>query len=167
MTRAGAPGKRIVYDLLGLRHDLLEMALVPKTLRIDLVDVFGAGGRAANQPLAVTTFNPPIGALLPGARVSLAVIGSPASVDSLTASGDSFCSLAFCSGVAGGIDARVIGRSEFRGQFAVVFPGILAGTCGDFGGEQVHDRTVFVGRPDGAILSQETRAGAFLTAEAA
>ena len=32
---------------------------------------------------------------------SLAVIGSPASFDSLTASGDSFCSRAFCSGVAG------------------------------------------------------------------
>ena len=32
-------------------------------------------GRAANQPLAVTTFSPPTGALLPGARVSLAAIG--------------------------------------------------------------------------------------------
>jgi hypothetical protein len=30
-------------------------------------------GRAANQPLAATTFSPPIGALLPGVRVSLAV----------------------------------------------------------------------------------------------
>ena len=58
-------------------------------------------GRAANQPLAVTTFRPPIGASLPGARVSLAVIGSPASVDALTASGESFASRAFCSGVAG------------------------------------------------------------------
>ena len=58
-------------------------------------------GRAANQPLAVTTFKPPMEASLPGARVSLAVIGSPASFDSLTASGERFCSLAFCSGVAG------------------------------------------------------------------
>ena len=58
-------------------------------------------GRAANQPLAVTTFKPPIGALLPGALVSLAMIGSPASCDAVTASGDSFASLAFCSGVAG------------------------------------------------------------------
>ena len=58
-------------------------------------------GRAANQPLAVTTFSPPIGALFPGARVSLAVIGSPARCDSFTLSGESFCSLAFCSRVAG------------------------------------------------------------------
>ena len=47
-------------------------------------------GLAANQPLAATTFSPPTGALLPGARVSLAVIDSPASFDSLTASGDNF-----------------------------------------------------------------------------
>ena len=58
-------------------------------------------GRAANQPLPATTFNPPIGALLAGARVSLAMIGSPAKLDSLTASGDNSRSLAFCSGVAG------------------------------------------------------------------
>ena len=29
-------------------------------------------GRAANQPLAVVTFSPPMGALFPGARVSFA-----------------------------------------------------------------------------------------------
>ena len=58
-------------------------------------------GRAANQPLAVVTLRPPIGAPLPGARVSLAVIGSPASVDAATSSGDSSASRAFCSGVAG------------------------------------------------------------------
>ena len=58
-------------------------------------------GRAANQPLAATTLRPPMGALFPGARVSLAVIGSPARVDALTASGDSWASRAFCSSVAG------------------------------------------------------------------
>ena len=58
-------------------------------------------GRAANHPLAVTIFRPPIGALLPGAVVSLAVIGSPASVCSYTSEGESFFSRAFCAGVAG------------------------------------------------------------------
>ena len=58
-------------------------------------------GRAANQPLADTTFRPPMGASLPGARVSLAVIGSPASFEALTASGDELLQPAFCSGVAG------------------------------------------------------------------
>ena len=58
-------------------------------------------GRAANQPLAVTTFRPPMGASLPGARVSLAVMGSPARADALTASGASRARRAFSSGVAG------------------------------------------------------------------
>ena len=58
-------------------------------------------GRAANQPLTETTFKPPIDALLPGARVSFAVIASPASSVAVTASGESFLSEFFCSGVAG------------------------------------------------------------------
>ena len=58
-------------------------------------------GRAANQPLAAVTFSPPIGALLPGAVVSFARIGSPARLDADTASGESFSRRAFCSGVAG------------------------------------------------------------------
>ena len=57
-------------------------------------------GRAANQPLGATTLSPPIGASLPGARVSVAVMGSPASCDAVTAAGDSFPSRVFCSSVA-------------------------------------------------------------------
>jgi len=58
-------------------------------------------GRAANQPLRAMIFTPPIGASMPRARVSLAVMVSPASCDSRTDSGESFSSRAFCSGVAG------------------------------------------------------------------
>ena len=58
-------------------------------------------GRAANQPLSATTLRPPMGALLPGAVVSFLRMGSPASCGVATASGDSFSSLLFCSGVAG------------------------------------------------------------------
>ena len=58
-------------------------------------------GRAANQPFSVTTLSPPIGASLPGAFVSRATIGSPASVSAFTASGESLPSAAFCSRVAG------------------------------------------------------------------
>src|ERR1700740_1586067 len=58
-------------------------------------------GRPANQPLAETTFKPPIEASLPGARVSFAVIGSPASSVAVTDSGEGFLAMFFCSGVAG------------------------------------------------------------------
>jgi len=46
------------------------MGLVPETLRIDLVDVLGAEGLAANQPFSTRLLTPPIGALFPGAWVS-------------------------------------------------------------------------------------------------
>ena len=52
-------------------------------------------GRAANQPLAATTFNPPMAALLHGRAVSFAVIGSPASVNAVTSPGESLPSTAF------------------------------------------------------------------------
>src|SRR3954447_10676634 len=44
-------------------------------------------GRAANQPLRLITFRPPIEAPLAGAFVSLATIGSPASSVPVTRSG--------------------------------------------------------------------------------
>ena len=56
-------------------------------------------GRAANQPPSVTTFSPPIGAPLPGASVSRAMIGSPASSDAVTSLAESLPSFAFASGV--------------------------------------------------------------------
>ena len=65
-------------------------------------DLTPLGGMdAANHALAATTFRPPMGALFPGARVSFAVMASPARCVLFTASGDRFCSLVFCSGVAG------------------------------------------------------------------
>ena len=55
------------------------MVGITKALGIDFVHVFGPGGRAANQPFAVITLRPPMALPLPGASVSMATIGSPAS----------------------------------------------------------------------------------------
>ena len=86
-------------------------------------------GRAANQPLAVTTFSPPMAASLPGARVSLAVIGSPASSLAVTASGDSFFSSRLLLRRRRRVDPRVVRRPELRRQLAVVLARVLA-RCG-------------------------------------
>ncbi len=43
---------------------------------------------------------------------------------------------------------------------------VLAGTRQDLGGEQVHDRSVLVGRPDLPVAAEEAGAGALLAAEA-
>ena len=91
-----------VHNLLRLAHNRIKVRFVLKVLRINFVDLLRARG-SGREPtvVAATTFNPPMGAPLPGARVSLLEIGSPASVAAATASGESFSSLAFCSGVAG------------------------------------------------------------------
>ena len=84
-------------------------------------------GRAANQPVWATTFRPSIASPFAGARVSLLTIGSPARLVAVTASGDSFLRRAFCSGVAGRVDPRVVRRAELLGQRPVVAARILAG----------------------------------------
>src|SRR5216684_679763 len=98
-------------------------------------------GRAANQPLAATTLSPPIGAPLPGARVSLSVIGSPPSRASFTDSAESLASRAFSAGVA-------------------------AAAGGDLGREQVEDQAVLVGGPHAAVVARERRPRTLLPPEA-
>ena len=50
-----------------------------KRLGVDLVDVFGPRRPGSEPARSVVTLRPPIGSLLPGASISLSVIGSPAS----------------------------------------------------------------------------------------
>ena len=69
-------------------------------------------GRAANQPLSVTTFSPPIGAPLPGAEVSLAVIGSPARVSVADRFGRQLLQPRLLLRRRRRIDARVVWRAE-------------------------------------------------------
>ena len=58
-------------------------------------------GLAANHPPSLITLRPPISALFPGARVSFAVMRSPASRPAVTAPGESFFSAFFSSAEAG------------------------------------------------------------------
>src|SRR5882672_2705169 len=44
---------------------------------------------------------------------------------------------------------------------------ILFRTGGDLGRQQVHDRSIFVGRPNSAVPPQKTRPGTLLAAETA
>ena len=95
---AGAQG--VVHDLLRFTHNGLQMRLVAETFRVNLVNVFRAGRTRCKPAARRRHFQSADGALLPGACVSLAMIGSPASFVLFTASGESFRSFAFCSGVA-------------------------------------------------------------------
>ena len=122
-------------------------------------------GRAANQPLAATTLSPPIAALLPGARVSLAVIGSPARSDALTAAGIELLKPRLLFGRRRRVDPRVVRRAEPLGQLAVMLARVFARAGEDFRGQQVENRSIFIGGPDGAIPPQEAGACALFAAE--
>ena len=122
-------------------------------------------GRAANQPLAVTTLRPPIGAPLPGAAVSLAVIGSPASAQSQPPRATAFP----VSPSARASPARRCACStacRTRRSVAVVLARVLARARGDLRGEEVRHQPVLIRRPDRAVAPQERRSRAFLAAEA-
>ena len=82
-------------------------------------------GLAANQPLAATTFKPPIGALLPGARVSFATARfARQSSTRVTASGRQLREPPLL-GRGWSVDPRVSVHFEFGCQLEVMLAGIL------------------------------------------
>src|SRR5258708_37043719 len=104
-------------------------------------------GAAEHNRFSATIFKPPMGALLPGALVSLAVIGSPARFDSFTASGVSFPNFAFCCGVAGGAVGVWEGRPDPPGRLREIFPGFFPGAAGISPARQNMYWPSLVGRP--------------------
>src|SRR5262249_37447663 len=93
----------------------------------------------------------------PGARVSFAMIDSPARVGALTASGDSFSTLAFCFGVA---DASICASAVTASQGS---PGPLPVRAVISAASRVHDRPVLVGGPYAAVVLQAVRPGGALS----
>src|SRR5262249_50644339 len=57
------------------------------------------------------------------------------------------------------------GRAKFRLQFAEVFARVLASAGGDLGCKQIHNHAIFVCRPHGAVLPQETCPGTLLSSK--
>jgi hypothetical protein len=78
-------------------------------------------GRAANQPLAATTFNPPMAAPLPGAWVRAALDFFAGQFCELILAGGQFGQGGFLGRLSQGIDARVDRVAELIGQFLVNF----------------------------------------------
>jgi hypothetical protein len=74
-----------------------EVLGAAERLGVDLVDVLGARRPGREPRVLGGHLEPADRAPLPGASVSLAVIGSPASSVAVTSSGESLPSLAFCS----------------------------------------------------------------------
>ena len=90
-----------VHNFLRLAHNRVQVRFIFEALRIDLVNVFRARGSGREPAVGRYDLETTNGRPIAGGTCKLAVIGSPASVAAVTASGESFSSLAFCSGVAG------------------------------------------------------------------
>src|SRR5205807_2711160 len=153
--------------LLGLAHEDLEVALILEALRVDLVDVLGAGGpggkpsaegyhlQAVDRRIVARSARELGGDRLAGQRRGLDGLGRQLREPSLLV------------GRRRRVDARIARRAELLRQLLVVLAWILAGAGGDLGREQVHDRAVLVSGPHRAVVPQEARPRAFLASEAA
>ncbi len=113
-----------VDDLLRFLENAPEVRFSAEAFRVDLVDVFRAGGRAANHPLAVDTLMPPIGALFPGARSSTCTTGSPANSFSVNSLADKLRQLAFLLAGSSRIHAVNTGSPSSRVSCAIDLAGI-------------------------------------------
>ena len=103
----------------------------------------------------------------PGARVSLAVIGSPASSVAVDGLGGELAERRLLLPARRGVDARVGRLAEVVGQLAVCsFDGDRPVTAWISRGQQRQQDAVLVRRPHAAVPAQERGAGGLLAAEA-
>jgi hypothetical protein len=102
-------------------------------------------GRAANHPLAETTFRPPIGASISRSTREFARDRFAGQFGGCYGFGRKLLELVLLLGRGRGVNASVVRCPELGGQFLVVHPGILSSTRCDFRGEQAEDETVFIG----------------------
>src|SRR5262249_21026802 len=155
-----------IHDLLRFAHDGLQVALTPEALSVDLVNVLGAGrpgcepsaGRhdleATDRRIIARGARELGGDGLGGQRRRLDVLRREVRQPDLLLR------------ASRRIDAGIAWRAELLRQLLVVLPWVLTGTSSDLGRQQVHDRTVLVRGPHGAVMPQKARARAFLSAEA-
>src|SRR5262245_33091768 len=156
-----------MYHLLGLGHNGVEVRLVLKTLSIDLVDMLRTGWPGCKPTASGHDFEAADGGVVPrgtGQSGSDRLASQGRGLDGLRRQ---LGQARLLCGRCRGVEARVVRRAELRRQFAVVLARVLLRASSNLGRQQVHDRTVLVGRPHAAIVSQKACAGTLLTAEAA
>src|SRR5215813_9359385 len=141
------------------------MCLTLEAFRVDLVDVLRAGGPGRKPAAGGYDFQPANRSLIAwgtgqfGGNWLACQIRFPHRIGRELLQ---FCFLLWCSW---GIDARVIRRSEFCRQFAVVFSGIPACPGRNLGCQQIHDGPVLVSRPHRTVVAKKARSSTLLSAE--
>src|SRR6266487_1260331 len=142
------------------------MRLALKTLGIYLVDVLRAGGPRREPAALCHHFQAADGSIVARSSGQLGADRLARKVGLLYRFRCEFLQLCFLLGCGGRINACVVRRSELRRQFEVMLSGILAGAGGNLSCQQVHDGSVFVGRPHCAVTSKKTCSRTLFSAEA-
>jgi hypothetical protein len=127
------------------------VSLVLEALCIDFVDVLCAGGSGREPAVGSYDFQAPDWGVVARSASQLGSDGLSGQSRFLDGLRRQFLQPGFLLGRRWSVDARVVGRAELRGQFAVVLSRILARTGGDLRCQQVHDEAVLVGRPHRAV----------------
>src|SRR5215212_5951963 len=150
---------------LGVLLNRLQMVRVPKTLGVDLVDVFGARRPRSEPSRLGFDLDAAEGLIVtrrPGSNRADRFTGKLAHIKLLR---PERLQRALLLRRRRHVDPLVVGHAEFVGQSRKQLAWVAAGTAEDFGGEQPHHHAVLVGRPDRAVALEERCAGAFLAGE--
>ncbi len=158
-------GEGSIDDVLRFGLNLLEVFRAQETLGVDFVDRFGAGRSGSKPAILGHHLEAADGCIIAGRigqfgedRFSRHLIG----LDHLRRERFQH---SFLLQRGGGIHSSINGAAELLLQRLIMLAGVSSGLGRDFGGQQVEDDAILVGRPHRAIHAQEAGSGAFLAAE--
>src|SRR5439155_20630887 len=150
---------------LGVLLNRPQMVLVPETLGVDLVDVFGARwprGKPSRLGFDLDAAEGLIVTRRTGPNRTYRFAGKLPHIELLR---PERLQRALLFRRRRHIDSLVIGHTEFGREGGKQLAWVAAGSAEDFGGEQPHHHAVLVGRPDRSVALEERCAGAFLAGE--
>ena len=146
--------------------DLSEVLCADETLGVDFAHIFSTG-RTRREPTFISDdLQAADRCAIAGSLGEFASNLRACERISFEVFGSQFAERGFLFGRGGRIFTRIVENAVLVGKFFVMFGRILAGLSGNFNGEQVHNDTVFIGRPNACIFAQERRAGRLFAAEA-
>src|SRR5260221_2499854 len=137
-----------------------------EALRVDLVEVLGAGGTGREPAASRDHLQASDRRVVAGSARELGRDGLARERRVLDRLRRQLLQRRLLLRRRGSIDARVVRGPEFLGERTVVLAGVLPRPRGDLGREQGHDQAVLVRGPGRAVLAEEARAGALLPAAA-
>src|ERR1700688_5073679 len=141
------------------------MSLTLEAFRINLVDIFRAGGPSCKPTTFRYNLQPANRSLIAGGPGKLGGDGLACQVRSLDGVRRESLETCLLFWRSRCVNSCVIWRAKFLGQVAVVLARVFARAGSNFGSQQIHDRAIFVCRPHCSVAAQKTCARTLLSSE--